>query len=109
MSDVSKGVSRCMCRRASPVSRSVPMDDRRVVFTALNDRSAEQVVTGSMQRILSNARMLGNIEVECLRACVGWLVNWFVRVRCIAAATLSSSNVAPLRCKTVTEGPPDTF
>ena len=63
-----------MCRRASPVSRSVPMDDRRVVFirfTALNDRSAEQVVTGSVHRILSNARMLGNIEVECLRACVG--------------------------------------
>ena len=71
-------------------------------FTALNDRSAEQVVTGSVHRILSNARMLGNIELE-------WLANWSVRVRCIAGATLSTSNAAPLRCKTVTERPPDTF
>ena len=69
-------MSRCICRRASPLSRSVPIDDRRAVFirfTALKDLSAEQLVTGNVHRILARARMLGNIVVAWRRACVGEL------------------------------------
>ena len=50
------------------MSRSVPIDEHRAVlilFTALKDLSAEQLVTGNVQRILSSAHTLGNIVVAC--------------------------------------------
>ena len=75
-SEISREMSRCICRRANPVRRSVPINDRTAVFIgfmALNDRSAEQLVTGSVHKIVRSARMLGNIAVACRRACVGVL------------------------------------
>ena len=73
-SDISRGMSRCICRSVNPVRRFVTIDDRTAVFIlfmALNDRSAEQLVTGRVHKILSSARMLGNIAVACRRVYVG--------------------------------------
>ena len=56
---------------ANPVSRFVPIDDRKKVFIRfkeLKDLSAVQLVTGNVQRIQSNVRMLGNIVLACRRA-----------------------------------------
>ena len=64
-------MSRCMC---SPVNCSVVIDDRIAVlnrFSPLNDLSAEQLVTGSVHKILTKARMLGYMPVACLRVTVG--------------------------------------
>ena len=40
-------------------------------FNPLKDLSAEQVVTGNVQRILIRALILGNIELTCLIVRVG--------------------------------------
>ena len=59
-----------MCRSVKPVSRSVPIDDRRAVFThfnALKDRSAEQLVAGSVHGMKTSTRLLGYITVMCRR------------------------------------------
>ena len=62
--EILREMSWCICRRANLVRCSVPMDDFMVVFshfTALNNHSAEQLVTGSVHKILRSACMLGNI------------------------------------------------
>ena len=72
----STGVSQCMCRRVSPVNHSVVIDDRIAVlirFSPLNDHSAEQLVTGSVHKILTKARMLGYMHMACLKVTGGMM------------------------------------
>ena len=69
--------SSCPARKeasVSPVSRYVVIEDLHgvfVLFRLLNDHSVVQLVTGRVQSMLANARMLGNIELACLRAVAG--------------------------------------
>ena len=59
---MSTGMSWCTVKSVSPVSHSVVMDDRKAVlirFSPLKDRSAEQVVTGRVHKILNKALILG--------------------------------------------------
>ena len=81
-----KEILRCTERSVSPVSRCVVIVDLNgvfVLFRLLNDRSAVQLVTGRVQSMLANARMLGNIELACLRAAgqdgrllCPWSLSW---------------------------------
>ena len=70
-----KEILRCTERGVSPVSCCVVIVEDLigifVLFRLLNDSSAVQLVTGRVQSMLDNARMLGNIELACLRAGVG--------------------------------------
>ena len=63
ISGMSMSMSLCRCRSASDVSRSLLIVDLSAVlilFRPLNDRSAEQEVTGSVQRISSST--LGKVK-----------------------------------------------
>ena len=65
ISGMSMSRSLCRCRSASDVSRSLLIVDLSAVlilFRPLNDRSAEQEVTGSVQRISSSTLMFGKSE-----------------------------------------------
>ena len=67
ISGMSMSMSLCRCRSASDVSRSLLIVDLSAVlilFRPLNDRSAEQEVTGSVQRISSSTLMFGKSEEE---------------------------------------------
>jgi hypothetical protein len=71
---MSIGISRWIFKMESPESLCVVMEDRNAVFdrfSPLNDRSAEQLVTGKVQRIVINTLMFGYIDVACLRVMVG--------------------------------------
>ena len=68
--EISTGMSRCRWRRVSPDSLPVVMDERirdLIRFSPLKDLSAEQLVTGRMQKILTKTLMLGYIEDTFLR------------------------------------------
>ena len=64
--EMSTEISRWMWRRVNPVNRSVTIDERRgvlILLSPLNDLSAEQLVTGSVHKIVTNALILGYIGV----------------------------------------------
>ena len=65
-SGMSMPMSLCKWRSASDVRRSLPIVDLSAVlilFRPLNDRSAEQEVTGSVQSMCNSSVMFGNIEL----------------------------------------------
>ena len=67
-SEMSSGMSQCMYSSESAI------DDRQLVlirFSALKDRSAEQLVTGNVHRILIRTLTLGYIEEVWRRVSVG--------------------------------------
>ena len=70
----------------------VVMDDRNAVlkrFSPLKDLSAEQLVTGSVHSIVTNALMLGYIELACLTVTTGvdGKANYIVRAPVDVAPT----------------------
>ena len=59
-------MSLCRWRSASDVRRSLPIIDLSAVlilFKPLNDRSAEQEVTGSVQSMRNSSVIFGNSEL----------------------------------------------
>ena len=87
---MSTGMSRCKVRSVSPVSRCVVMDDRNAVlmhFSPVKDLSAEQLVTGSVHSIVTNALMLGYIELACLTVTTGVDTNYILRAPVDVAPT----------------------
>ena len=67
------GMSRCICRIVSSVSLVLVMLDLNgvlILFSPLNDLSAEQEVTGRVQSILIRAVILGYMELVCCKVSV---------------------------------------
>ena len=74
-----------------------------ILLNPLKDLSAEQLVTGKVQRILTRAVMLGNMGLTCLKVSARFVGK--LHVQGVVAATLFSRCVAHSLNNLVMVGP----